>query len=132
MHSASLKSLAVSIGLGDCPCPQFTAIAAGSVFRITLDGNITPNELKTLEDTGIGERRAKGFGALMISTDTPDPEKFEDDDWIPVATDQAEYSTNRADLSVEDNQLAETMLARLLRRELDEVILNTARNMIVE
>lgn len=115
------------------PLPQTTAIATGSVFVVTLENEIAPNEIKDLEDMGIGERRAEGFGSLAIVESLPDPENFTDDDWNPLTvtkTDQAESSSSADGLTEEDNQLADMMLARLLRRDLDQLIVTKAREMM--
>jgi len=108
------------------PLPQSTAIAAGSVFQVTLENDITADELKVLENTGIGERRAEGFGSLAITASLPD--KIEDDDWTPTTASQG-VSINAGNLSAEDNQLAEMMFTRLLRRDLDQLIITKAREM---
>lgn len=115
------------------PLPQSTAIAAGSAFHVILEKEIAPKDLNDLENTGIGERRAEGFGALAITTALPDPENFKKDDpWGLFTADREKHSTNSDNLSAADNQLADIMLTRLLRRDLDEVILKNAHEIIAE
>lgn len=111
------------------PLPQSIAIAAGSVFYVHLDNEITVAEIKALEETGIGERRAEGFGELSVTTPLPDIDK---DQWTAISVELCEENNNEEDLSGEDNKLAEMMLARLLRRELDELILTTTSEMIAK
>jgi CRISPR-associated protein Csx10 len=108
------------------PLPQCTAVAAGSVFHITLDREVPVSVLQGLEETGIGERRAEGFGELAITTSILE---IDSDRWVPVEVELEKNSTGTGGPSAEDNQLAEMMLTRLLRRDLDELILTAARKL---
>lgn len=49
------------------PLPQRPAIAAGSVFVLVCDRAPTPDAVAELEWRGLGERRAEGFGRLVIA-----------------------------------------------------------------
>lgn len=107
------------------PLPQATAIAAGSVLYIKLEEVVTSKKLRELEETGIGERRAEGFGAIAAIVSLPDiPDKKEN--WEVVALNKKKSSDTEAILTGEDNQIADMMLTRLLRRDLEEIILKTA------
>lgn len=99
------------------PLPQSTAIAAGSVF--TIEANVDIEKLCDLEITGIGERRAEGFGRVTINLTVPDEMK-----WVKDRLALSHSATGK--IAVEDSQ-AELMLKRLLRRDLDEQILHYAR-----
>ena len=104
------------------PLPQMTAISAGSVFVIT---NAKADVLKFLEEQGIGERRAEGFGRLAINLDIPTPEatwKKSDPDMVSQAD---------GELSAGD-PLAQMMITRLLRRKLDEYLVHTARQALAD
>jgi len=100
------------------PLPQATAIAAGSVF--TIEANIAIEKLRELEFTGIGERRAEGFGRVIVNLTVPNEMKWEKLE--PVLS-----SLVNGKLTAED-PLADLMLKRLLRRDLDQQILHCARN----
>jgi CRISPR-associated protein Csx10 len=108
------------------PLPQVTAIAAGSVFKVTA--SVEGDKLIKLQETGIGERRAEGFGRVMVNQDLPDIKK--DDTWPdPVAAKMAE-SEKSAGLS--ENPTAKLMVSRLARKDLDEKVIHTARQMTEE
>jgi CRISPR-associated protein Csx10 len=49
------------------PLPQRSAIAAGSVFTLSCDTAPTPEAVARLEWHGLGERRAEGFGRVVIA-----------------------------------------------------------------
>ena len=61
-----LESWQVGWGL---PRPSIVAIAAGSCIRLTIKSgvHVTADALKKLEVDGLGERRAEGFGRLLIN-----------------------------------------------------------------
>jgi CRISPR-associated protein Csx10 len=105
------------------PLPQVTAIAAGSVFKVKA--SVDAIELEGLQDKGIGERRAEGFGRVMVNQDLPDIKR--DDLWPnPVSATMTE-SEKSAGLS--ENPTAKLMVTRLARKELDEKVVHTARQM---
>lgn len=112
------------------PLPQATAIAAGSIFHVTLDSAISAKEAEVLEATGIGERRAEGFGSLVMITSLPDIEAKEEN-WnkLKLPDHKEEADSEKVDLSPEENQLLEMMITRLLRRDLDQQIVTQAREM---
>ncbi len=49
------------------PRPSLTVLQAGSVARLKLRTDQTPEALKHLATVGIGERRAEGFGAVRLN-----------------------------------------------------------------
>lgn len=100
------------------PLPKVTAIAAGSVFTVE---NATAEQLRVLEERGIGERRAEGFGRVAINLDLPAAEMK----WEGV---EIESAPTAGTLPAND-PLARLMLTRLLRRDLDEKIIEAAREM---
>ena len=102
------------------PLPQVTAIAAGSVF--TVNANVTAEKLLELESTGIGERRAEGFGRVTVNLVTPDEMKWK--------TDEPDLAVLANGTIAEGDPLAKLMLTRLLRRDLDEQILHCARQAV--
>lgn len=110
------------------PLPQVTAIAAGSHFVInaTVDGE----KLRTLEETGIGERRAEGFGRVAINLSLPDPEKLTEDDWNKITPEIVPLAQAGGGLT--KDATAALMTKRLLRRDLDQRILDAAREMTAE
>jgi CRISPR-associated protein Csx10 len=100
------------------PLPQVTAISAGSVFTITA--NVTADKLLELEETGIGERRAEGFGRVVINLHLPDEVK-----WDRTETELDPRATGQIPAN---DPLAKMMLLRVLRRDLEQQTLHAARN----
>lgn len=99
------------------PLPQVIAIAAGSVFEVESDAS--REDWLKLESTGLGERRAEGYGRVAVNLEMP-----------------AEIEWKKVDLAltpltagqlVKDDAVANRMLTRLLRRDLDEQIIHCAR-----
>jgi CRISPR-associated protein Csx10 len=101
------------------PLPQISAIAAGSVFEFETESEIGADVLHRLEETGIGERRAEGFGRVAVNHSFP--EKME---WHEA---RIELSAPGAGALPENDSTAHLMLRRLLRRDLDEAIIVFAR-----
>lgn len=99
------------------PLPQAIAIATGSVFEV--ESNASLDEWQKLESTGLGERRAEGFGCVAVNLDMPEEIKWHkvDLELLPLATGQI----------AKDDPVANRMLTRLLRRDLDEQIIHCAR-----
>lgn len=99
------------------PLPQATAIAAGSVFEV--ESNASLDDWQKLESTGLGERRAEGFGRVAVNLDMPEEIEWHkvDLELLPLATGQI----------AKDDPVANRMLTRLLRRDLEEQIIHRAR-----
>lgn len=92
------------------PLPQEWAIRAGSVFVYPYDQALL-TRLRELEQTGIGERRAEGYGRIAVN-------------WVSAA--QIKISENSdgyllaEDLVGEDRALAQQMVNRMLRAQMDQ------------
>lgn len=55
------------LGVWKCRTPRETAFQEGSVFHLRVNGgNITRHCLRRLEATGLGEKRALGFGRVRV------------------------------------------------------------------
>ena len=119
------------------PLPQAVAVQSGSVFVFNVS-KCEPAQLKTLattlrelEDRGIGERRAEGFGRVAanwqtrknwaVVVDTPASAKALADKYpaLPITDD-----TSR--------KLAKDMTQRLLRARLDEAVIAAASHLKIE
>lgn len=99
------------------PIPQSIAIAAGSVFEVVSDASL--DDWLKLEATGLGERRAEGFGRIAVNLEMPAEVEWKkvELELLPLATGQI----------ARDDPVANRMLTRLLRRDLDEQIIHRAR-----
>ncbi len=104
------------------PLPQVTAIAAGSHFVVNTSASTTA--LQALHESGLGERRAEGFG--WVSINAPLPKTVDDDHWETVKHFQP---TQSGQPQLGNSSTAALMVKRLGKRSLDQVILHTAREM---
>lgn len=107
------------------PLPQVGAIQAGSVFVIEADSPVSMEKLQELEDTGIGERRAEGFGRVSVDLYQPP-----DLTWAEVEAEKEKVKSlpTRDEWSEPATRMAELVLRRLLRQELDERLLKAVRD----
>lgn len=95
------------------PLTQTTAIGAGSVFAYQTQDAISESLIAQLEQNGLGERRAEGFGRVVVNWHTAESyqtERAEERPEIPVS----------ARLTDEEGKLARGIAERLLRQALDE------------
>ena len=95
------------------PLCQVQAISAGSVFVYELVGPIAPERLQSLQETGIGEHRADGFGRIAVNWHTSEVLYYAEQA-RPIHT-----PTPAPVISGRDASLARQMAERLLRKELD-------------
>lgn len=56
--------------------PNLVAIKAGSVFKYKIEGPLDKFKMELFVDSGIGERRAEGFGRFAITTQIEDGEFY--------------------------------------------------------
>jgi CRISPR-associated protein Csx10 len=100
------------------PLPQALALRAGSVFVFRATAPITVKAITTLMTEGVGERRIEGFGRLAVNWQhkrvltqdklaSPNPER------------------RGGKLEGEAKVLAEQMVLRRVRRELDQALVKT-------
>lgn len=106
------------------PLPQVCAIAAGSVFVCIMDPSVQAaalqQALQTLEEQGIGERRAEGFGRVAVNWYEYAPEQYskevrEDDAGKLPAHAQVASTLNDA-----EQRLAQALLKRHLRSDIEQ------------
>jgi CRISPR-associated protein Csx10 len=97
------------------PLYQVPAIAAGSVFAFRAKAAIPTADLEALVAAGLGEGRAEGMGRVAVNWHPEEMLVLKDlererPDAVPVT------------LSTRSRPLADTMVGRLLRRELDRLL----------
>jgi CRISPR-associated protein Csx10 len=98
------------------PLPQSQAVAAGSVFVLTSASGVEETALRKIEMRGMGERTSEGFGRLSIGVNPKDG--FE------LRNGEVTFEVRQSgDMSASEALVADLMLKRLLRRELDERVL---------
>ena len=100
------------------PLPQVTALAAGSVFVLTAEHPIAAEALQTLEDLGLGERRAEGYGRVAINWYESAPPQFTKD-----TSQRLVRAAHAVTLTTAERRLAQAMLDRQFRRDLEQKLL---------
>ena len=91
------------------PLPQTLAIQAGSVFVYKNKPGL-PDQLKSFETTGIGERLVEGFGRIAVEWNLEDKIIFKGS--VTSAPDTEELTR--------DKHLAQRTVNRMMRAKLDE------------
>jgi CRISPR-associated protein Csx10 len=94
------------------PLPQTTAIEAGSIFTYQVEAPIPFAALEVLEQNGIGERRAEGFGRVVVNG-------FMQPRYESKCVELSDTTQPPEVLSSIEESLAETIADRLLRNALD-------------
>jgi CRISPR-associated protein Csx10 len=108
------------------PLPQTPVAKAGSVYTFVTPEAIPAARLRDLEATGIGGRRAEGFGRLVCNWHHAYPElqrqaSASTPSSPPVAL-QAEASKSDAPEASEAVAIARLMAGRMLRQRLDRAV----------
>lgn len=106
------------------PLPQATATAMGSVF-VFPQVSLEPDAVRKLEAEGIGERRAEGFGRLMINA-------YRQEEWgvaLNSASDTTVPDLMAPGADAASRALAREISARLLRRHLDRELIRRANEL---
>lgn len=106
------------------PLPQAPAVQAGSVFVYSAQDNLLAR-LRSLEQSGIGERRAEGFGRIAINwhraAEIKPVEK-------PASTQPLPFQL-QSDGSI---GLARRMVERMLRQKLDRALVVAVNRFKIE
>ncbi len=100
------------------PLPQAYAFAAGSVFVCEAQ-NVSLKKLQDLLQTGIGERRAEGFGRFAVNWQTKPELKVEESN--PPTPPSVKLNSDEA-------KLAERVAGRILRHRLDQRVTSVGLN----
>ncbi len=109
------------------PLPQAQAIQAGSVFVYESDDTLLKN-LHDLEKSGIGERRAEGFGRIAVNWHGAAQAQAVDASMSHVHLTWTETDTLQADSA----RLAETMVKRMLTEKLDRALVQAVNRLSID
>jgi len=111
------------------PLPQTQALAAGSVFVCKATGAISEGEIEKLLATGVGERRAEGYGRLALNWQTEETIQQQSANSEIYELPKLEISTDTANSA---HQLAQRMVNRRQRQLLDQALLKTVRELTID
>lgn len=75
------------------PRPTLVALQAGSVFRFTVQGTWDGSKAYRLQADGLGERRAEGFGQLLLNPPFLEKPNLDLIDTPPLLAHEADYPT---------------------------------------
>jgi CRISPR-associated protein Csx10 len=100
------------------PLPQVPAFAAGSVFVFKYNGQLDLENIRNLENQGIGERRVDGFGRIAINW-------LEEYPSFQATLPKSELNLEPPQLTPnsEESKIAAKMLKRLLEQKLDRELI---------
>lgn len=99
------------------PLPQVLAVKAGSIF--VYEGvSVTAAQICQLETTGIGERRAEGFGRVAINW------RVQNSQFTARKPEPKTYTKRNQPQLKESHDLARQMAERILRQKLEELLLD--------
>ncbi len=104
------------------PLPQSPVVRMGSVLVLDLSG-VKAQALMTLEEAGIGERRAEGFGRIAFSWQTQTT--------YDVQTADTSHPSAKQNGWINVPTSVHPMLKRLLRREIDQQVQVVANNLVI-
>ncbi|MCI0563960.1 MAG: hypothetical protein MN733_36255, partial [Nitrososphaera sp.] len=105
------------------PLPQALAVEMGSVFVYDAPACDT-SELQELEIKGIGERRAEGFGRVAVNWHT-------EAKWEVGQLSKPQSSDVLTITDALSQDLAERMVKRMLRQQLDERVIMKANSICI-
>lgn len=111
------------------PLPQTWAMLKGTVWLVSSDKPISAQKIEKLELRGIGDRRAEGFGCLLL---IPRPQ-WTADRYVPHLaqhTHKKERETlDFKTLTTKEQELLNDMNKRIARQELDRHLAVAVQNM---
>ncbi len=120
------------------PLAQSYALTAGSTIVFTPAQTLDTNAVRRLEQQGLGERRAEGFGRITFNWITEETLNFTkgdayttSDDTLPPTKGDA-YTASDEDLSLTavGRNTAQVMAHRLLMRQIDQQIAIFVRDQV--
>ena len=103
------------------PLPQAPVFSAGSVLVLELQGQVPVDQLRALEQAGLGERRLDGFGRLVFNWQQSEQ----------LTLERADQQTQRGQPPMEitdplGRQIAERMARRRFEQKLEALLLARA------
>lgn len=107
------------------PLPQSQAVSAGSVFIFKAVQSIESTAIARAEWQGLGERRSEGYGRLAFDWQT--------DSELQVVNPHATRSLSDPPvLNGSAKEMAETIVQRLIRRNLDAALRKRVNNLKIQ
>lgn len=101
------------------PLPQSYALLKGSIWQLQTAQPITAADIRKIELAGIGERRAEGFGSLVINPNWPNNLHMVE---IPPKPQLLHAQTAFSELSTQSRELLTQMNQRIAQQELDKLL----------
>jgi CRISPR-associated protein Csx10 len=109
------------------PLPQVPALAAGSVFIFNYEGELNIDQIRTLENQGIGERRIDGFGRVAVNW-LEEHSKFK----AKLSKSETAWAEPKLEPNTDDSSIAAKMAKRLLEQKLDNRLLEKVNQFKLE
>lgn len=106
------------------PLPQDIAVSAGSLFVLRAQEDISRDRVEQWLENGVGERTVEGFGRIAV--DWPVEAEL-----IQVAATTVRGHSNVLTLTESARELAERMVTRRRRNELDIALVKAINNSVI-
>ena len=97
------------------PLPQTWAMLKGTVWLVTCDQPITVKQIEDIEKMGIGDRRAEGYGRLLLIPQT----QWVADRFVPHPPKRIPQTQNFDEIDGTALKLLNEMNTRLVQQEVD-------------
>lgn len=110
------------------PLPQEWAVAKGSLWQLHADHPLPAQQLQALLNTGIGRRRAEGFGQLAINPSWL-TQRYELQEQGSEPVGKPALPTNPPNVIQSSHALLVQMNQRLAQRELDRLLVAKAQEL---
>ena len=110
------------------PLPQVWAVQKGSVWSLQTDKPITAEELAKLEQTGLGERLAEGFGCVRLNPVWQDGLQLYSSSGDATLSIKQDEEVTFPELTSAESKLIAQMNRRLAQMQLDRLLLVAIRD----
>ena len=111
------------------PLPQMWSLLKGTVWQIKSDQIITAADVERIEQQGIGDRRAEGFGALLLLPQTAWPDTLHVSEKLTTTIKQPREALGFPELSDTSAQMLAKMNRQVAQKELDRHLMAAVSGM---
>lgn len=111
------------------PLPQTWSMLKGTMWLFISDQSITTADIQRIEQQGIGDRRAEGFGSLLILPQDAWPKVLHVPDKTSSKPKQSRAALDFPELSKTSEELLKAMNERIAMQQLDRRLMAAVNQM---